>query len=177
MSRLVDIITATDEVSRNTALEVACGQLNDAALLEECDHLDTFWRRTDNLYERVRALLFLSTIYRYHLPPRLPVDRDGLLERIRQGAVIVLDVRPVDEYQTAHIPGAVSVPLNELKRQLAQLPQNQQIVAYCRGPYCVLAVQAVELLRQQGFNAVRLEEGVQDWRAMGFVVAVGQEAY
>lgn len=104
-----------------------------------------------------------------------PVDRDALLKRVRKGGVIVLDVRPAEEYQAGHIPGAISVPLKKLKRHLSELPHDQEIVAYCRGPYCVLAMQAVEILRKKGFNAVRLEEGIQDLRAMGFPIAVGEE--
>jgi len=104
-----------------------------------------------------------------------PVDRDALIERIREGAVTILDVRPVEEYNAGHIPGAMSIPLKELERHLSELPHNQEIVAYCRGPYCVLAIQAVEMLRAKGFNAVRLEEGIQDLRAIGFPMAVGEE--
>jgi rhodanese-related sulfurtransferase len=98
------------------------------------------------------------------------------LELVRQEAVTVLDVRPVEEYNAAHIPGALSIPLKELKLHLAELSRDQEIVAYCRGPYCVLSVQAVEMLRAQGFNAVRLEEGIQDLRAMGFSIAEGETA-
>lgn len=104
-----------------------------------------------------------------------PVDRDALLERVQAGEVIVLDVRPSEEYHAGHIPGSISVPLKELKRYLSKLPKDQQIVAYCRGPYCVLAIQAVEMLRLEGFNAVRLEEGIQDLRALGFPIAGGEE--
>jgi rhodanese-related sulfurtransferase len=103
-----------------------------------------------------------------------PVNRDDLLERVIEGGVTVLDLRPVEEYRAGHIPGALSVPLNHLKELLVKLPADQEIVAYCRGPYCVLAVQAVEVLRKQGFNAVRLEENVQDWRAMGLPVEVDE---
>lgn len=102
-----------------------------------------------------------------------PVNRQDLLERVIEGGVTVLDVRPVDEYRAGHIPGALSVPLDQLKALLGKLPADQEIVAYCRGPYCVLAVQAVEVLRQKGLDAIRLEEGVQDWRAMGLPVAIG----
>ena len=104
-----------------------------------------------------------------------PVDRNDLLQRVRKGAVTVLDVRPSEEYRAGHIPGALSVPLARLKELLGKLPKDQEIVAYCRGPYCVLAVQAVELLRQNGFNAIRLEEGIQDWLAMGLSISVGKE--
>lgn len=103
-----------------------------------------------------------------------PVDRDDLLERVRRGIVTVLDVRPADEYKNGHIPGAISIPLKELEAHLSSLPKDQEIVAYCRGPYCVLAVQAVEILRRKGFHALRLEDGVEEWRAHGLPVAVGE---
>ena len=104
-----------------------------------------------------------------------PVDRVALIERVRDGAVTVLDVRPPEEYRAGHIPGAISVPLSELKHRLAELPRDREIVAYCRGPYCVLAVEAVDMLRTHGFKALRLEDGVPDWRARGLTVAVGEE--
>jgi len=98
------------------------------------------------------------------------VDRQALLERIRSGDCIVLDVRPPEEYDAAHVEGAVSMPLEELERRLGELPQDRQIVAHCRGPYCVLAVNAVEALRRHGFDAVRAPESVEDWRELGFSV-------
>ncbi len=102
-----------------------------------------------------------------------PIDRSDLLKRVKEGAATVLDVRPKEEYRAGHIPGALSVPLSRLKKLLAKLPKNQEIVAYCRGPYCVLAIEAVEILRKKGFKAIRLEEGIQDWRAMGLALDVG----
>lgn len=104
-----------------------------------------------------------------------PVDREALLNKVRDGAVTVLDVRPAEEYRAGHIPGALSIPLKELERRLSDLPRKRDIVAYCRGPYCVLAVEAVELLRARGFSAFRLEQSVQDWRAEGLPVLVGEE--
>jgi rhodanese-related sulfurtransferase len=104
-----------------------------------------------------------------------PVDRKALLTRVRKGLVTVLDVRPQEEYRAGHLPGAISIPLAELKDRLAELPRDQDIVAYCRGPYCVLAAQAVELLREHGFRVVRLEDGVPDWRARGLPIAVGEQ--
>ncbi len=104
-----------------------------------------------------------------------PVDRKALLERVRKGAVTVLDVRPKEEYHAGHLPGAISIPLKELQLRLSDLPRDQEIVAYCRGPYCVLSIQAVELLRSRGFKAVRIEAGIQDFRAMGFHIAVNEE--
>lgn len=98
------------------------------------------------------------------------VDREELLERVERGEVLVLDVRPTEEYRAGHIAGALSVPLKELESRLEQLPLDQEIVAYCRGPYCMLAVEAVERLRAHGFKATRLEQSVSDWRALGHEV-------
>ncbi|MBU0465038.1 MAG: metalloregulator ArsR/SmtB family transcription factor [Proteobacteria bacterium] len=103
-----------------------------------------------------------------------PIDRNALIERIKKEEVIILDVRPPEEFVAGHINGALSVPLKQLEFMLARLPKNKEIVAYCRGPYCVLSVEAVELLNKKGYHAVRLEEGVQDWRAMGLSVASGE---
>ncbi len=104
-----------------------------------------------------------------------PVNREALLGLVREGAVTVLDVRPAEEYNAGHISGAISVPLKELQQRLSDLPRDQEIVAYCRGPYCVLSIEAVEFLRSKGFNALRIEEGVQDFRAMGFQIVVNEE--
>ncbi len=100
------------------------------------------------------------------------VEADELLQRVRQGRVTVLDVRPAEEFQAGHIAGAISVPLKELKARIRHLPRRREIVAYCRGPYCVLAVQAVEMLRKAGLRAHRLRDGYPDWRARGLPVEV-----
>ena len=99
-----------------------------------------------------------------------PVDRNALIKRARNGEVIVLDVRPEEEYRAGHIPGAISIPVKELKRRLSELPKDQEIVAYCRGPYCVMSDQAVEILHSKGYQATRLDEGVLDWRARGLPI-------
>ena len=96
------------------------------------------------------------------------VDSDELLRRVRRGDVTVLDVRPREEYRAGHIPGALSIPISELKVRLKELAKDREIVAYCRGPYCVMAVEAVELLRKKGFTAQRMEQGVVEWRAHGW---------
>jgi len=98
------------------------------------------------------------------------VEGDELLRRVKKGEVTVLDVRPFEEYQAGHIPGALSIPVGELKARLKELPKGREVVAYCRGPYCVMAVEAVELLRKKGFKAHRMEQGVVDWRARGWRV-------
>jgi rhodanese-related sulfurtransferase len=103
------------------------------------------------------------------------VDREQLLAKVRDGAVTVLDVRPPEEFHAGHLPGALSIPLKELERRLSELPHDRDVVAYCRGPYCVLAIEAVDMLRARGFTAYRLEDGVRDWQARGFPVAVGEE--
>lgn len=102
-----------------------------------------------------------------------PVGAGDLMERLRSDDVIVLDVRPEDEYTSGHIPGAVSVPAGELERRLSELPRDREVVAYCRGPYCVLAVRAVDILRAAGFNARRMEVGLPEWRAQGLAVVKG----
>jgi rhodanese-related sulfurtransferase/DNA-binding MarR family transcriptional regulator len=103
-----------------------------------------------------------------------PIDRRLLLQRVQAGEVTVLDVRPVGEYRAAHIAGAVSVPLEELEKHLGGLPKDREIVAYCRGPYCVLAPEAVKVLRARGYRAMALGDGVGEWRARGLPVVAGE---
>ena len=96
-----------------------------------------------------------------------PVSRDELLDRLRCGAATVLDVRPEDEFAGGHLPNALNIPLSQLERRLAELPPDQEIVAYCRGPWCVLSFEAVALLRQRGYRARRLEDGFPEWKIAG----------
>jgi rhodanese-related sulfurtransferase len=108
-------------------------------------------------------------------------DRDGMekvsLEQLRarsaRGDVVVLDVRPEAEFQAGHIPKALSIPLKHLAARLSEIPADREVVAYCRGPYCVLSLEAVILLRTKGFRARRLEEGLPEWKARGFRVVAG----
>ena len=102
-----------------------------------------------------------------------PVSREQLLEKSRAGVVTVLDVRPADEFALGHLPGAVNIPLRELEARLAQLDRGQEVVAYCRGPYCVLSYEAVAALRARGFKVRRLEDGLPEWRAAGLPVVIG----
>jgi rhodanese-related sulfurtransferase len=99
-----------------------------------------------------------------------PISREELARRVKDGLVTVLDVRPPDEYAAGHLPKAVNIPLRELKRRLREMPKSHEIVAYCRGPYCVLAFEAVALLRDRGFKVRRLEDGFPEWRAAGLPV-------
>ncbi len=102
-----------------------------------------------------------------------PVGRDELLARTERAEVLVLDVRPREEFEAGHIPGAISIPLDELRERLGELPRDMEVVAYCRGPYCVLAPQAVEILAERGIRARRLDEGLPEWRLAGLPVTVG----
>jgi rhodanese-related sulfurtransferase len=99
-----------------------------------------------------------------------PVTREELARRLQDDDLVVLDVRPATEYAAGHLPGAVSIPVGELRRRLAELPADREIVAYCRGPYCAFAHEAVALLRQEGFSARRLEDGLPEWQAAGLAV-------
>jgi rhodanese-related sulfurtransferase/DNA-binding HxlR family transcriptional regulator len=102
-----------------------------------------------------------------------PLPRKELLKRVRDGLVTVLDVRPPEEYVAGHVPGAVNVPLSELKHYLKTLKPEQEIVAYCRGPHCVLAFDAVARLRKKGLKARRLEDGFPEWKTSGLPVETG----
>jgi rhodanese-related sulfurtransferase/DNA-binding HxlR family transcriptional regulator len=99
-----------------------------------------------------------------------PVSRDELLGRLRAGTATVLDVRPEDEFAHGHVPDALNIPLAQLERRLAELPADREIVAYCRGPWCVLSFEAVAALRQRGYRARRLEDGFPEWKMAGLPV-------
>lgn len=100
-----------------------------------------------------------------------PILREDLLQRVKDDLVTVLDVRPVEEYSAGHVPGAINVPLNELELYLSQLTSDHEVVAYCRGPHCVLAFDAVAAARSRGFEARRLEDGFPEWKLAGMPVA------
>lgn len=98
------------------------------------------------------------------------LDRAAILKKARAGEVLVLDVRPGDEFASAHLPHARSLPVDELRKRLAEIPKNVPVVAYCRGPFCVMAKEAVELLRRKGYRAFHLTDGVAEWRARGLPI-------
>lgn len=123
-----------------------------------------FWVAIRSLAEDRLVELRLAIQGMANSPGELaPQDRDSLVKMARKGDVVVLDVRPASEYLAAHLPFARSIPLDELKARLAELPLDKSIVAYCRGPYCLMARDAVELLRLEGYDAMRLPEGVAEW--------------
>ena len=100
-----------------------------------------------------------------------PVPADDLLERARKGLVTVLDVRPPEEFAAGHVPGAINIPIHELQKRLAELPKRKEIVAYCRGTYCLMSYDAVHLLRRKGLKARRLRDGLPQWRLAGLPTA------
>jgi rhodanese-related sulfurtransferase len=119
-------------------------------------------------------------VTRQHLEERgalEAVDNDELVRRVRDGEVTLIDVRPREEYVAGHIPGAISVPLADLPKRIGELRKRRDVVAYCRGPYCVMALDAVDVLRRKGFRAHRLEHGVPEWRAQGWRVEAGDERH
>ncbi len=109
--------------------------------------------------------------YFHRLDELEPVSRKELARRLKAGTVVVLDVRPQDEFALGHLPGAVNIPVDELKRRLAEIPKKQEIVAYCRGPYCVFSFEAVALLRRHGYKVRRLQDGYPEWKAAGLATA------
>lgn len=177
-----------DVLAKETALSVANTShhllaLKDAGLVEaDRRGLHVHYRLAgDDVFELVRLVRILSErhlaevdrIVRTYFTARdelEPVGREELIERVQAGTVLVLDVRPATEYRAGHIPGAVSLPVGDIQRRIDELPPGTEIVAYCRGPYCLLAFQAVDLLRKRGFSARRLRDGFPEWRAAGLGV-------
>jgi len=121
---------------------------------------------------RVAEMERLVSLWLAHRDEMEPVPAAELLARAKKGLVTVLDVRPAEEYAAAHIPGAISVPLDKLESFLSRLPKRKEVVAYCRGPYCLMSFEAVEKLRKRGWRARRLADGFPEWRAAGLPVEV-----
>ena len=99
-----------------------------------------------------------------------PISADELLDRARRGLVTVLDVRPPEEFASGHVPGAVNIPVDELERRIRELPRRKEVIAYCRGPFCLMSFDAVQLLRKRGIKARRLQDGMPEWRTAGLPV-------
>jgi rhodanese-related sulfurtransferase/predicted transcriptional regulator len=125
---------------------------------------------------RVAEVERLVELWLAHRDEMEPVRAAELLERAKKGLVTVLDVRPAEEYAAAHIPGAINVPLDKLESFLSRLPKRKEVVAYCRGPYCLMSFDAVDRLRKRGWRARRLENGLPEWRAAGLPVVAEAKA-
>ncbi|KIL38992.1 ArsR family transcriptional regulator [Gordoniibacillus kamchatkensis] len=133
----------------------------DIAELSVADFMVSLHRLSEKQLVEVQKLK--SEILLNHVSME-PIGLERLLKRMERGEVVLLDVRPEDEYASGHIPGAISIPMEELEKHLASLPADKEIVAYCRGPYCLMSAQAVEILKSKGIKASRLEEGVHEWK-------------
>lgn len=134
-------------------------------------HVFELFRRFQGVAEEQIAEVNQIVQRYYEAPNELePITTDELVDRIQNDEVLVLDVRPIDEFQSGHITGAVPLPIGELEKRLRELPSDQEIVAYCRGRYCLFAVEAVQALSAQGFRAKRLNVGFPDWQILGLPV-------
>jgi rhodanese-related sulfurtransferase len=185
---------SVEDLAAQTALSFANASrhlqvLRGARLVEaRKDGLRVYYRLAESqVYDAVRVVRGLAerrlaevdALVRTYLKSRdqlEAVPRDELLRRARDGSVVVIDVRPAEEYRAGHIPGALSVPLERLEDRIRELPARKEIVAYCRGPYCLMAYHAVERLRARQRRARRLVEGFPEWRAAGLPVATGGPA-
>jgi rhodanese-related sulfurtransferase len=189
---IVDLLAqgerSVEEIARETAMSVASAsqhlQVLKAARMVEArrEGLYIHYRLSDEnvfrTWQAVRALgesrlAEVDRVVEAYLEDRAAleaVDATELMERLSEGSVVVLDVRPEKEYRAGHIPGALSVPLDALEAALQTLPREREVVAYCRGPYCVFSDEAVAFLRARGYRARRLRQGLPDWRAAGMPV-------
>ena len=189
---IVDLLAqgerTVEEIARETAMSVASAsqhlQALKAARLVEArrEGLYAHYRLADEdvfrTWQAVRSLAEsrlseVDSVVEAYLVDRdalEAVDATELMERLSDGNVVVLDVRPEEEYRAGHIPGALSVPVDALEAVLQTLPRDREIFAYCRGPYCVFSDEAVALLRSRGYRAHRLRQGLPDWRAAGMPV-------
>jgi len=189
---IVDLLAqgerTVEEIARETAMSVASASqhlqaLKSARMVESRrEGLYIHYRLADEdvfrTWQAVRALAEsrlaeVERVVEAYLEDRdalEAVDATELMERLSDGSVVVLDVRPEEEYLAGHIPGALSVPVDALEAALQTLPKDRELVAYCRGPYCVFSDEAVALLRAQGYRARRLRQGLPDWRAAGMPV-------
>jgi rhodanese-related sulfurtransferase len=138
------------------------------------EQVETLWRALrDVAAEHLAGIERLTQAYLGDRDGLEAISRDELAARLRRGDLVVLDVRPEPEFRAGHIAGARSVPVSELRRKLRQLPKDVEVVAYCRGPYCVYADDAVRQLNRRGYRAQRLEDGFPEWKQAGLPVAAG----
>ena len=135
------------------------------------DDIADLWLCLRSVAEKHLAELRVALDQIFSAPERLTAEsRASLLDKARQGKVVVIDVRPEGEYMTGHLPFARSMPLTEIERRLAELPAGKEIVAYCRGPFCLMSEEAVRLLYARGFRARRISDGVAEWAAEGMPI-------
>jgi len=139
------------------------------------EDVSALWVNLCTVAEEHLVELKLAMEQIFAAPEKLDAQtRRGLLDKARRGDVVVLDVRPSDEYASGHLPYARSMPLAELKHRLAELPADKEIVAYCRGPFCMLSAEAVQLLREHGYRAHKIADGLPEWMAAGLPIEAGE---
>lgn len=137
----------------------------------------TLWQTMRQVGEsRIAEIERIVQTYLHDRSLLQPISAPELIQRLTDGNVILLDVRPTEEYAAGHLPDALSIPVTDLAAHLSELPQEKEIVAYCRGPYCVFADEAVALLQANGYRARRIEQGVPEWRALGLPIVSGKGA-
>lgn len=143
------------------------------------DEVSRFYTELRTLAEsQLAEIEQLTRVYFQERHSFAGISVEDLRLRVKRGEVTVLDVRPALEYRAGHIPGALSIPVAELSKRLKELPKGRQVVAYCRGPYCIMAAEAVDLLRKKGLKAERMDAGVVEWRARGWQIeSVGEGAF
>lgn len=142
-------------------------------ILYKLADLDVFncWKNLQSITEnRVAEIREINRLFLQERQAMESISAQELWERIQNNDVVVLDVRPVNEFEQSHIPHSLSVPLSQLKTKLNELPKDVDIVAYCRGPYCVLSPEAIAILKKAGINAIRLKEGMLEWKQIGLPV-------
>jgi rhodanese-related sulfurtransferase len=192
---LLDLLTQGERTVENLAEQAATPVKNTSAHLRELRHarlVDTrrdgtriyyrladhdvadFVRRMQDLgRSRLAEVEQVARIYIDDRDALEPVTLAELHKLMRDDQITVIDVRPREEFESGHIPGAVSVPVPELKARMRELPKRREVIAYCRGPYCVYSLEAVTLLRKAGFRARRADRGIPEWRRSGFPIALG----
>lgn len=132
-----------------------------------------YWKGLQSLAEKRNAeIKEIARMFFEERDELEPIGIEELWKRLERGGVVLLDVRPLEEYRSGHISGAVSIPLSELRERLTEIPADRQVVAYCRGPYCVLSAEAMTILREAGFQALRMREGLPEWKDAGLPVEV-----
>lgn len=193
---ILELLAQGERSVDSLATEMGLSLANTSQHLQALSHATLVDRRKDGLFVHYRLadpgvfelsrairtvaerrLAEFERIVREHFGDRTdvePVHVDELLERARSENVVIVDTRPANEYVAGHIPGAISVPVGDLRKRLRNLPKDQEYVAYCRGPYCVYADDAVALLRSEGRRARRFWEGFPEWRAAGLPVQTGK---
>jgi len=187
---IIDVLANGERTVERLAAETGLSVANTSQHLQVLREVGLVRRRRDGtriyyelrdaeVFDMWRTLRNVAAQHRAEISARdslEPVTRAELLRRLKRGEdVVVLDVRPTEEFAAGHLPPAISIPLAELRRRLRELPRDREVVAYCRGPYCAFAHKAVRILQQAGIHARRLEDGLPEWKAAGLpVVAMGE---